>query len=273
MRRAACTVIAFLVVSVPFLCGEPLSPLQRALAFSGAYDLLSQISAGLKQGLQFEMPRYDLEFRKMTAGAFGEFFNLRKLRYGLEYIVNSKVGQDELAEVVQWWESPLGQKIRMREARVGPSQRLAGSQKLPPAVGADASSGDRPALCQAMEDEFQLASSIADISLSIVAGLERTLALRSGATPAQVAQIGSDFPIPDKEPMRKGTIATCLFTYKNLSDEEMGQYIAYLRSPAGKTFMKAIWAGMRGTFMRAGMDAGEKVYESVQKTKTKPQAQ
>ena len=245
--------------------------MQRALGLSGAYDLLSQISAGLKQGLLLEMPNYDFESRATTTQAFSEFSNQPKLRRGLEYMVAERVAPDELTEVLQWLESPLGEKIRQHEARAGTLEGIAAVQKFATDSRIDATPANRANLCQAIEDEFQLSSNIANISLSILAGLERTMVAKSGATPAQVAEIATDVPIPDKEPMRKDTIALCLFTYRNLSDEELQQYIAHLRSPSGRKFMQAVWIGMRGAFMRAAMDAGERLFESARKARVKPQ--
>jgi hypothetical protein len=191
------------------------------------------------------------------------------------------VGQDELTEVVQWLDSPLGLKIRRHGKQVATIERIPALQKLATklatdvvptnAAPTDAVPTNRARLCQAVEDEFQLASNVVYISLSIVSGLERTLATRSGASPAQIAQIGNDVPIPDKEPMRRDTIVMCQSTYENLSDEELQQYIAHLSSPSGRKFMQAVWAGMRGAFMRAGEDAGERIFESVQKARMKPQ--
>ncbi len=271
MRRAVCAFVSFLAASTLFVWGEPASPLQRALALSGAYDLLSQISAGLKQGLQLEMPGYDFPARVSTTQAFAEFSNQPKLRRGLEFMVAARVTPDELSEVIQWLDSPLAQKIRKHETQVATVEGMAAMQKFATTSQVDAAPANRAKLCQAIEDEFQLASNVADISLSILAGLERTMAEKSGATPAQVAEIASQLPIPDKEPMRKDTIALCLFTYRNLSDEEIQQYIAHLRSPSGRKFMQAVWIGMRGAFMRAAMDAGERIYESVRKAKLNSQ--
>jgi len=93
---------------------------------------------------------------------------------------------------------------------------------------------DAPRIVQScarrLKNEFQLASNVADISLSILRRIGRTMAEKSGATPAPVAEIASQLPIPDKQPMRKDTMLCVSSRTEIYPMKEIQQYIAHLRS-------------------------------------------
>jgi len=139
-------------------------------------------------------------------------------------MVAARVTPDELSEVIQWLDSPLAQKIRKHETQVATVEGMAAMQKFGYNVAGRCHPGQS---CKSCARRLKMNSSWHRTSQTSLCPFSQDWKGRwrkkSGATPAQVAEIASQLPIPDKEPMRKDTIALCLFTYRNLSDEEIQQ--------------------------------------------------
>jgi hypothetical protein len=47
-----------------------------------------------------------------------------------------------------------------------------------------------------------------------------------------------------------------LFVYRNLSDEELEEYIAFITTPAGRKFTRVTWDAMQEAMKKGGADAG-----------------
>jgi hypothetical protein len=240
-------------------------PVERALEAAGAYDLVTQLSSALVNGLEMEINPDNAAVIELIRV---EFSDETELRDGLDQVVVSMVNEEQLREVAEWYETPLGRKIRMHEQRMMKPEAGIELQKFAARLWDNPARRERLDLCRKMEDQIQSAEHADQVSQSILSGLESSLAAGLEKAPPDVGSVERAKPADSAEEMRRVAVVTCLYTYEGLTDEELQQYLSLLSSPSGKVFVDAVWAGLSQAFRMAGENAGRRILEALKPKQT-----
>ena len=187
---------------------------------------------------EFERLR-SLGFRPSGGAAtiVAQTFSPDTLRSSMHRSLARSLDQERTSTLLAWLRTPLSQRIVSLESAAATAdhqmQMISFTNQLPSTPQAPA----RLTLIHRLERAGDVAQSSAIVMAAAGAALRRTL--RPFLTPAGVAQrdvdgqqVGSTLD----ENYRLRIMLSLLFTYRDLSDAELGRYVSVLESPAGRWF-------------------------------------
>jgi len=152
--------------------------------------------------------------------------------------VASKMDDALLQNLLKWYESPLGQKIVNEETSSSGADEqanllryLASLQENPPAQ-------ERVNLIQDLESTTQLSDLTTNITIEVLKGMIITINMSLPKDKqVEIASIEEDIsnikPLI-KEEFRKQMILSSYYTYRNLSNDELKEYIAFYKTKTGQ---------------------------------------
>jgi hypothetical protein len=195
-------------------------------------DLLAMMIQG-----EFERLR-SLGFQPAGAASLvAQTFSAETLRSNMHQALSRSLDPERTSMLLAWLRTPLSQRIVSVESALPTADRqtelIAFVNKLPATFPAPA----RLALIHRLEKAGEVTQGSAIVLAAAGAALRRTL--RPFVSPAIMAQPDRDgqqaSPAID-ELSRFRTMVSLLFTYRELSDAELGRYVSVLESPTGRWF-------------------------------------
>jgi hypothetical protein len=188
---------------------------------------------------------------KLMVGAV----DAKRVTDSMAAVLKSEASAAELQTLLAWAKTPLGSAILAAErANQGPQRRdneshfVAGLSANPPPA-------ERIRLVQAVEAEASLTEQAARLAEEIMRTTVRMIsAIRPGSAPSQeeTDAMLAKFHASVMPMLRQQVMLDTLFDYRELSDEQLSQYVEFLRSDLGKRYMKlsvdSAAAGLRRFF-------------------------
>lgn len=178
------------------------------------------------------------ETDKKSTELLKESFDERRVKKELITFISSKMDDALLQSLLKWYESPLAQKVVDEESKSSGADKqanllryLAGLQENPPAQ-------DRITLIQEVEASTQLSELTTNITIEVMKGMFKTINL-SLPKEKQVELADIEKDISDTKPLlkeefRKQMILSSFYSYRNLSNDELKEYIAFYKTEAGQ---------------------------------------
>jgi len=161
-------------------------------------------------------------------------FNADMLRGSMYQSLARHLGQLQTGMLLTWLRSPLSQRIVALEnassTADGPSELAGFINQLPSAPPLPA----RLALIHRLERAGEVTDSSATVAAAAVVALRRTVT--PFASRGVLDQGGLDRPPAIDESYRFRIMTSLLFTYRDLSDAELGRYVTFLESSTGRWF-------------------------------------
>lgn len=226
-------------------------------ALSSFPDQISSISAQML--LTSKQP---VLAKKITA-IMRESFDVKRAEENLYtfLIGNTQIGF--LEKAVQWAETPLAQKINTEEmaaskpeAQAGLLRFMADLQETPPSEA-------RVALIHEYEKITGLAELSTQIIIEVMRGMGESVNLAlpedKRQTPNQMEEEMEKARLDIREAMREQIIITSLYSYRNISDEELTQYIEFYKSETGKTEIDVSGKALIHVLKQWSVIVGEKI--------------
>ena len=167
------------------------------------------------------------------------------------------------AGTLAWLRSPLGRRITQLE-ELGASQQMSSSRPDARSLAAAPPAAARIALIR----ELQESSGVADVGVDLAMTAALALALGANAAQPDAAKRADEAAITAAIQAQRAPMAgqieavmqiSSLFTYRELSDEELATYLEFVQSDAGRWYHDAVVAGLVSTLRRAASGIGGEV--------------
>ena len=157
------------------------------------------------------------------------------------------------ADALTWLRSPAGRKVIEMKSRL----RHRSQQRIEAYAVSFASTPPDPKRLAAMR-QLDQATRATDISLAIMSTMVRRAIVRSAAAahPGPASMGDFEQAIAAQEPaMRRAaetyTLTTFLYTYQELSPQELAAYLAFFDSPGGKWYQQTVGPAFQGAVEKA----------------------
>ncbi len=234
---------------------------------SGLNKQLAQIAPMVQAGMTQQnqgpnaLPPKDLdELNDLTARAF----DAKALTENVRKHIQANLSETDVQAALSWLGSPLGEKItkleedastpeayaemqKMAEKLTGNAGRVELAKKLDRAVKAT-EMGVAVALNTQTAMIAALTSGIAPEKRPTMEGIEKEVLKSKGRIQSAVEQ---------------STLLTFLYTYKSLSDAEIGKYIDFANSDSGKKYHAVTAEGVSAAMTDAARDLGKLIAQSA----------
>lgn len=194
----------------------------------------------------------------------------------IRQVLERRIDADVAREVLAWLDSPLGTRLTLLENVASspdfPRQLEAYMRTLP----------DNPPAAERLEllQELDRAANITEsgievvlhMQLALVVAVVETLPEQQRPTIAELLQsLESERPAIEQM-LKQVSLSSLLFTYRDVSDADLQQYIAFLGSPAGKLFQSSLIEGLDLALIQAvrrwGNEVGRTLKAATQRRST-----
>jgi len=163
-------------------------------------------------------------------------FDPETLRQGMSRSLTRRLDPVRTAALLSWLRTPLSQRIVALESASTTVARAADMTQFINQLPSSPLRPSRLALMHRISRASQAAESMAVVMAATATAIRRALPAVSTTTHAVSVQ---DEPDPTVDEMlRFRTMTALLYTYKDLRDDELGRYAAFLESPVGRWFTR-----------------------------------
>lgn len=259
-RRVLLSMIAFLIASPSSAAPAPGAAVQESAEslyrHAGLERQVPMLGALIEQQLRSEPPAgADAVLEPMVAAAH-RAYGAARMKSEILADLRQRWNPALASEALKWLRSPTGRRvIQMEEAASKPEAQAALESFA-------ATLATHPPEAQRVEAMRRLdrATRATDISLSIMTALARAIAHGAAATQPGPASPGEIDAAIDRQQaaMRKSVegynLVSFLHTYRDLTSDQLGEYLKFFDSPAGKWYSQTVGSA----FERAMESASER---------------
>ncbi|MCB1924954.1 MAG: DUF2059 domain-containing protein [Gammaproteobacteria bacterium] len=205
-----------------------------------------------------------------------EVFASHLLTADMQQTLAQHLSTEQADETIAWLDSPLGQRITALENAStttayaeGLAAYAANLADQPPAQRRLALLGQLDQAANVSESSVQI---VLHMQLALALAVAETLPEQERPTAAQLLQqLESERPAIEQQ-LRQYSLLSLLFTYRDVADDELEQYIGFLMSPPGAAYQAAALRGLDVTLTRAvrrwGNDIGRILNTASQRSST-----
>jgi hypothetical protein len=238
----------------------PLGPealLKEALQVSGARRQLQQVVDAALQSIAKQKQSGDItgpEYQQIVTESFGG----DRLMRIMEESMGKAVSEKALRDVILWYRSPLGKKIGAADMDAGTDplemQRYASVLQLDPP------SSNRMRLVQQLDEQTETTARTVQMLLSVVMSMSKGFTAAGFVIPPP-PDFEKTFKAQVSESLRRAITLSMLFKYRSISDNELGGYLTFLKSPSAVAFNSSVWNGMSASLSDAAQLFGQNLAE------------
>lgn len=150
-----------------------------------------------------------------------------------------------LTKVLVWLESPLGQKMTAAEGAEKGLELQTGLMKYLAEIRSTPPNPDRIVLIRKLvqvSGQLEMVARVFEVTASSVA-----LAINGGASDPEIGELihakVKEAWIPMEKQFLQQLVASDLYVYRGVTDDDLSAYIAFLESEAGKRYTKVVGDG------------------------------
>ncbi len=243
---------------------------KRVVNHSGLTEMIHQFPALLKEGVQQGAAQSGGANQKMVMQisqiidqAFGINESIEIIRSDL----SSQLTENELTAVLEWLESPLGKKITRMEVAAMSSDAFREMESQLPGLQKKYRGSEREKLFQS----FDKSTNATEASIETAIAVQLTLASAMAASSSSPQMPSYEYlkkSIEDNRFMMRGVIgqqvfANYLYTYQNLTDEELKAYVDFTASPAGNHYSRVVNESIKSVLLKPSEIIGSKIMGSA----------
>ncbi len=237
---------------------------------SGLSEMINQFPALLKEGIRQGAEQSGGNSQKMVMQISQIIDQTFGINESIEIIRNDLSDQltgQELASVLEWLDSPLGKKITAMETAAMTSSSFQDMQSQLLGLQEKYRGSEREKLFQS----FDKATNATEASLETAIAVQLTLASAISASsdnPQMPSYEDLKKSIEDNRFMMRGVIgqqvfANYLYTYQQLTDQELKAYVDFTASPAGNHYSLVVNESIKNVLLKPSEVIGSKIMGNV----------
>lgn len=229
-------------------------------AFPGYID--AQIA---QRKITSKNPELDEKVAMLIKDSFDSSLANQNLYEHLKKNMNQKL----LRNVLHWLETPLARKVTKAENEASSAEAQAELLRYLADLQTNSLPSERIALIQNMVKKGKFVEHNVNLAISVMEGMLHSfyVALPEDKKPPkkEIDKIISQMKPVLEKVMRQQTILSSLYTYRNISNDELEQYIKFLTSKNGVEFYDIAIKAVSYTLNQTFIDIDEKIIASLER--------
>ncbi len=226
--------------------GESTRLSSKILAQSGLADLLTHYPVLVKNSLRHNVQRVGMpeKVALMFENAVDGTYDIDAVNAEVLQRIEAGMSDQQMREVLQWFRSPLGKKISQAELSVVSDSEYANLQQELDELALQYAGSDREQLFPAFDRATRATESMLDnafaVELAMAASL--TALVRSANLPdfSELKALVSERRIALRGQVGQQVYMNYLYTYRDLTLQELQRYIDFARSENGNRFLEVV---------------------------------
>lgn len=270
MKTISALLIAALV-ALPALADEKERLTQEVMHASGLKRQIAQIPPGILLGLeQHPMPR---ELHDALLATMTKAYSASSIEQKVVSVFREQLDVKTMTDALEWLNSDLGKKITKLEEAASSAEGYDAIQSYGQQLQRSPPPEKRLKIAQQMDG----ATRATEIAVTVIEAGELGIALGLDALlPADeqegleslLEQVASDRPNLTAG-LRDLNIVGFLYTYQNLSDEELVRYLNFLKSETGIKYQEAATTGLKEALLQAAAETARALPGAVKGEQSK----
>ncbi len=234
-------------------CGQAVaSPLAKStLEASPVDDIIAQypamMSEGVRQGMEHS-GQVDPMVVSTVAAVVGNAFRVADMEKRLVNDLSSSLTDEQLGNVRDWYQTPLAQKVSRAEIHASGPEAWKTMEEGAPELQAKYRGSERAKLFTRFDKAARATESAVDATLAVQMGLFTAMSAFQGDKGAgfqQIKQMLEGQRGQVEAVVSQQVYDTYLYTYQDLSVEELKEYISFLETDSGARFTRVVTASIQ----------------------------
>ncbi|MEJ2690016.1 MAG: DUF2059 domain-containing protein, partial [Deltaproteobacteria bacterium] len=196
-----------------------------------------------------------------------EAFNPASLKAAMLTEIRENLAAQDIEEVLDWLDSPLGKKCTKLEEAASTPDAFAKMQQYAARIQKSPPTAKRLNILQKLDSAVKGTESGVDIAINCqVAVALATVSTLPSEQQRSLKDISRELEKnrPQLEAMvRSQVLLTHLYTYRNLTDDEIQQYIEFASSPAGSKYHSVTGEALKKAFYAGSIRWGKSIGEAM----------
>jgi hypothetical protein len=249
---------------------EALDTAQRLVVRSGLAVQLPGFVGQMKSQLAQQRGKTSDELALKLVEAAEQAYRPEALQDEIARDVARRLQVKEMKVALAWLDSDIGRRITLAEEAASSADDAAVGkfmQGLKDRKPSAARVSLIKAIIEASDAEDLAVRGLQAIALGVALGMDSTLPNERRLGLARIEkQVNAELPKDKlKQELRATMLSTCLYAYRELPDEDLRPYLAFLRSAAGKRYSDQMTEAFMGALVRASVRLGQLVDQNTVK--------
>jgi hypothetical protein len=249
---------------------EALDTAQRLVVRSGLAVQLPGFVGQMKSQLAQQRGKTSDELALKLVEAAEQAYRPEALQDEIARDVARRLQVKEMKVALAWLDSDIGRRITLAEEAASSADDAAVGkfmQGLKDRKPSAARVSLIKAIIEASDAEDLAVRGLQAIALGVALGMDSTLPNERRLGLARIEkQVNAELPKEKlKQELRATMLSTCLYAYRELPDEDLRPYLAFLRSAAGKRYSDQMTEAFMGALVRASVRLGQLVDQNTVK--------
>ena len=250
-------IISFILAPTHGEASEKAALTSQLMKMSGLEEQLNQIKEHAFANLSDAKDTLPADVYEAITQAMAEAYDGRKMQEIVSGRLSANLNIEEMRGILNWLQSGLGRKITGLEEAASTPEAFDAMQTFTRQLQTNPPTPQRLELSQRLDHATNATTMAVDIILltayGVAAALD-TIMPEDQQTDLDLLRDEIESQRPELTPlMQQMTIASFLFTYQTLGNEEIERYIAFCESDLGKRYNLVVGAA----FMNAMLEATE----------------
>jgi hypothetical protein len=185
--------------------------------------------------------------------------------------IRAKLATQDIKKVLAWLESPLGRKCTQLEEDASTPEALAKMQQYAARIQNSPPSAERLKIIRKLDSAVKGTEGGVELAIdSQVAIALATISTLPAEQQRSLESISREFEKnrPQLEAMvRAQVLLSFLYTYRNLTDAEIQQYIDFAASPGGSKYHSVTEEALKKAFLAGSVRWGKSIGEAIKQMK------
>ena len=181
-----------------------------------------------------------------------------------------KLSHDDLKRVLGWLDSPIGRKFTQLEEYASTPEKYNEMQQFASQLQKTPPEPERLKFLQQLDSAVKATENNVEVAMNTQIAI--AIAIASSLPKEQqptydnlVAAIEQTRP-QVQDAMRIQTLVYALYTYGSVTDAEIGQYVEFASSPAGKNYHNAAISGLKKALLEGAYKWGESIADFMKQS-------
>jgi uncharacterized protein YqeY len=267
------TILLSLLPMILYAQTQGNSPVQELYVKSGMEKQTEQIPS-LMQAL-IDRPSFeDDQLRKLPKSVLSvmrasipEAFAPERLKEVILADLTGKLSDQEIKEVLQWLDSPLGKKCTQLEVEASTAEAQSDIQKFADGLQDSPPRDERLKALRELDSAAKITDSAVEMAIDIQAatalGMVAALPLEQQKRPDEVARELEETRSAVEAAARSEIFISNLYTYRSLTETEIKQYTEFAKSSAGSQFSSVSIAALKKAMNEGAVKWGKLIGNAI----------
>jgi hypothetical protein len=240
--------------------GNAQTKVDEVLELFGVTDYSKQLPGIILSALDQQQAQMEPEVYRDLRNAFEFTFTSEKLYKRVAATFTEQGGDDQLSRTLVWLQTPLSRKITALESAANTLEAMEAIQQYGALLDSQPPPQSRLALIERLDKTTGATESALEIQGALVRALlegGNSLLPEEKRPPSeQVDSLIASMRAQWREPLRQQLQVAMLYTYRDVSDEELAEYLAYWETEDGRWLTRTTNRALLDAMSAASREAG-----------------